>query len=160
MGFGFWLFVFVTSYCQSSSWETYSCLMVWGASARPLTLSRSAVFKNAGSWSWATLTSPAYMNSKMAVKCWNGTSFKIMIGCFAGFSSNKAWKINCTEFKWLKNSREKEFLYLKVWWTSWQDHLVGFAGLTVTSQCHIGKRLFVPQVLEGGDHVGLEVVPS
>ena len=82
--------------------RNYSCLMVWGASARPLTLSLSAVFKNAGSWSWATLTSPAYMNSRMAVKCWNGTSFKIMIGCLAGFSSNKAWNIvqNCdTEFR-------------------------------------------------------------
>jgi hypothetical protein len=47
----------------------YSCLMVCGASASPLTLSLSAVFRKAGSWSWATLTSPAYMNSRMAVKC-------------------------------------------------------------------------------------------
>ena len=49
----------------------YSCLMVCGASASPLTLSLSAVFRKAGSWSWATLTSPAYMNSRMAVKCCN-----------------------------------------------------------------------------------------
>jgi len=73
-------------------YEIYSCLIVWGASANPLTLSRSAVFRNAGSWSWATFTSPAYMNSKMAVRCWNGTSFKIMIGCLAGFSSRRALK--------------------------------------------------------------------
>ena len=55
---------------------------------------------------------------------------------------------------WIINS------YLKVWRTSWQDHLVGFAGLAVTGQCHVGKRLLVPQVLEWGDHVGLEVIPS
>ena len=70
---------------------SYSCLMVWGASANPLTLSLSAVFKNAGNWSWATLTSPAYMNSRIAVKCWKGTSFRMMIGCLAGFSSRRAW---------------------------------------------------------------------
>jgi len=70
----------------------YSCLMVWGASAKPLTLSRSAVFRNAGSWSWATFTSPAYINSKIAVRCWNGTSLRIMIGCLAGFSSRSALK--------------------------------------------------------------------
>ena len=69
---------------------SYSCLMVWGASANPLTLSLSAVFKNAGNWSWATLTSPAYMNSRIAVKCWKGTSFRMMIGCLAGFSSRRA----------------------------------------------------------------------
>ena len=34
------------------------------------TLSLSAVLRNWGSWSWATLTSPAYMNSRMAVRCW------------------------------------------------------------------------------------------
>ena len=70
----------------------HSCLMVWGASARPFTLSRSAVLRNAGNWSWATLTSPAYINSKMAVRCWNGTSFRMMIGCLAGFSSKRACK--------------------------------------------------------------------
>ena len=69
---------------------SYSCLMVWGASANPLTLSLSAVFKNAGNWSWATLTSPAYMNSRIAVKCWKGTSFRMIIGCLAGFSSRRA----------------------------------------------------------------------
>ena len=77
-----------------SIFYVHSCLMVWGASARPFTLSRSAVLRNAGSWSWATLTSPAYINSKMAVRCWNGTSFRMMIGCLAGFSSKRACKKN------------------------------------------------------------------
>ena len=63
--------------------------MVCGASARPLTLSLSAVLRKAGSWSWATLTSPAYMNSRMAVRCWMGTSFRMMMGCLAGFSSSR-----------------------------------------------------------------------
>ena len=63
--------------------------MVCGASASPLTLSLSAVLRKAGSWSWATLTSPAYMNSRMAVRCWMGTSFRMMMGCLAGFSSSR-----------------------------------------------------------------------
>ena len=50
--------------------------------------------------------------------------------------------------------------YLEVWRASWQDHLVGFTGLAITSQCHIGKRLFIPQVLEGWDHIGLEIIPT
>jgi len=41
---------------------------------------------------WATLTSPAYMNSRIAVRCWNGTSLRMMMGCLAGFSSNRALK--------------------------------------------------------------------
>ena len=41
---------------------------------------------------WATLTSPAYMNSRMAVRCWKGTSFRMMMGCLAGFSSSRALK--------------------------------------------------------------------
>ena len=40
----------------------------------------------------ATLTSPAYINSKIAVKCWKGTSLRMMIGCFAGFCSSKFLK--------------------------------------------------------------------
>lgn len=39
-----------------------------GVSANPLTLSRSAVFKNAGSCSCDTFTSPAYINSKIACR--------------------------------------------------------------------------------------------
>lgn len=40
-----------------------------GVSARPFTLSRSAVLRNAGSCSWDTFTSPAYMNSNIACRC-------------------------------------------------------------------------------------------
>ena len=40
-----------------------------------------------------------------------------------------------------------------------QDHLVSLAALPVGCNCHIGERLLVPQVLEAGHHVGLEVVP-
>jgi len=72
--------------------SSYSVFTDWGASARPFTLSLSAVLRNCGSWSWATFTSPAYINSRMAVRCWNGTSFKMMMGCLAGFSSNRALK--------------------------------------------------------------------
>jgi hypothetical protein len=37
---------------------------------------------------------------------------------------------------------------------------VGFAGLTVASQGDVGEGLFVPQVLERRNHVGLEVIPT
>jgi hypothetical protein len=64
----------------------YSRLIAWGASASPFTLSLSAVFKKAGSCSWLTFTSPAYINSKIACKWLYATSFSIMMGCFDGFS--------------------------------------------------------------------------
>ena len=48
---------------------------------------------------------------------------------------------------------------LEVWRASGQDHLVSLAALTVRSNRHVGERLLVPQVLEAGDHVGLEVIP-
>ena len=40
-----------------------------------------------------------------------------------------------------------------------EDHLVGLAGLSVARQGDVGEGLFVPEVLERRDHVGLEVVP-
>merc|ERR1719206_635035 len=40
-----------------------------------------------------------------------------------------------------------------------QDHLVSFRVLTLGSDGHITEALLVPEVLEGGDHVGLEVIP-
>lgn len=60
--------------------------MAPGASANPLTLSRSAVLRNAGNWSCETLTSPAYINSKIAWRWLYATSFKIIMGCLDGFS--------------------------------------------------------------------------
>lgn len=57
-----------------------------GVSAKPLTLSRSAVFKNAGNCSCDTFTSPAYINSRIACRCEYETSFSMMIGCLDGFS--------------------------------------------------------------------------
>ena len=37
---------------------------------------------------------------------------------------------------------------------------MGLGALTVTGNGHIRERLLVPEVLEAGHHVGLEVVPS
>ena len=48
---------------------------------------------------------------------------------------------------------------LEVWGASRQDHLMRLATLSVGGNCHIGKRFLIPQVLEAGDHVGLEVIP-
>lgn len=68
--------------------------MAPGASASPLTLSRSAVLRNAGNWSCETFTSPAYMNSRMACKWLYATSFRIIIGCLDGFSYNIYQAVN------------------------------------------------------------------
>ena len=40
-----------------------------------------------------------------------------------------------------------------------QDHLVRLAALPVAGQGHVAEGLLVPQMLEGGDHVGLEIIP-
>jgi len=37
---------------------------------------------------------------------------------------------------------------------------VGLARLAVAGQGDVGEGLLVPQVLEGGHHVGLEVIPA
>ena len=41
-----------------------------------------------------------------------------------------------------------------------QDHLVRLAALPVAGQGHVAEGLLVPQMLEGGDHVGLEIIPA
>ena len=41
-----------------------------------------------------------------------------------------------------------------------QDHLVSLAALAVAGNGHVTEGLLISQVLEGGHHVGLEVVPS
>jgi len=49
---------------------------------------------------------------------------------------------------------------LKVRATGGQDHFVSFGALTVTCDGDVSERFLIPEVLEAGDHVGLEVVPS
>ena len=41
-----------------------------------------------------------------------------------------------------------------------EDHLVCIAALTIRGDGHIGEGFLVPQMLEAGYHVGLEIVPS
>lgn len=71
-----------------------------GVSARPLTLSRSAVFRKAGNCSCETLTSPAYINSKMACRWVYETSFRMIIGCFDGFSCVQLISVIMALFDW------------------------------------------------------------
>lgn len=86
--------------------------MAPGASASPLTFSRSAVFKKAGSWSWDTLTSPAYMNSNIAWRWLYATSLRIIIGCLDGFSCiQRDWFIHFIKFHyWFKRKGFWHFL--------------------------------------------------
>ena len=41
-----------------------------------------------------------------------------------------------------------------------ENHLVCLGALAVAGQGHVAEGLLVPQVLEAGDHVGLEIVPT
>lgn len=41
-----------------------------------------------------------------------------------------------------------------------EDHLVGLARLSVAGEGHVGEGFLVAQVLERGDHVGLEIIPA
>merc|ERR1712001_33229 len=49
---------------------------------------------------------------------------------------------------------------LEVGTTGGEDHLVSLAALTIAGNRHVTEGLLIPQVFEGGHHVGLEVVPS
>ena len=73
----------------------HSSLTDWGASASPFTFNLSAVLRNWGSWSWATFTSPAYMNSRIAVRCCKQQGVR-------GFRI-KYWDINQKQ-SWCPNS--------------------------------------------------------
>ena len=48
----------------------------------------------------------------------------------------------------------------EVWGAGRQDHLVSFGALAVTGESYVTKRLFIPQMFEGGHHVGLEIIPA
>merc|ERR1719348_968266 len=48
---------------------------------------------------------------------------------------------------------------LEVGAASREDHLVSLAALPLTGNGHVCEGLLIPQVLEGGHHVGLEVIP-
>lgn len=82
------IMIFFSHFLLISSfyYKNHSRLIDDGVSAKPLTLSRSAVFRKAGNCSCDTFTSPAYMNSKIACRCEYETSFRMIIGCFDGFS--------------------------------------------------------------------------
>lgn len=91
LSFFLFLFFFKKKLCflsliSSFYYKNHSRLIDDGVSANPLTLSRSAVFRKAGNCSCDTFTSPAYMNSKIACRCEYETSFRMIIGCFDGFS--------------------------------------------------------------------------
>ena len=49
---------------------------------------------------------------------------------------------------------------LEVWATGTENHLVSLGVLALSGDGHVAEGLLVPQVLEGGHHVGLEVVPA
>jgi len=49
---------------------------------------------------------------------------------------------------------------LEVGATGGQNHLVCLAALSIAGNSHVSEGLFIPEMFEGGDHVGLEVVPS
>ena len=81
----------------------------------------------------------------------------MMMGCLAGFSSRSAW---WNEYEIYRGPQVASQCHLEVGAAGRQDHLVGLGALTVTGNGHIRERLLVPEVLEAGHHVGLEVVPS
>ena len=41
-----------------------------------------------------------------------------------------------------------------------EDHLVSLGALTIAGQGHVTEGLLIPQMFEGGHHVGLEIIPS
>ena len=63
-------------------------------------------------------------------------------------------------FNRLWGNKGKPLAYLKVWRACWQNHFVGFAGLTVAGKSDICERFFIPQMFEGWNHVRLEIIPA
>ena len=49
---------------------------------------------------------------------------------------------------------------LEVGATGGEDHLVRLAALTIAGNRHVTEGLLIPQVFEGGHHVGLEIIPA
>ena len=103
------------------------------------------------------MTSPAYMNSRMAVRWEKGTSFRMMMGCLAGFCSSRFLKYGLrgkTVVRW------DNCIKLAKLPASAQNHLVSLGVLAFGGDGDVTERLLVPKVFEGGHHVSLEVVPA
>merc|ERR1719186_2310530 len=49
---------------------------------------------------------------------------------------------------------------LEIWTAGAQDHLVSLGVLPLSGDSHVTERLLIPQVLEGGNHISLEVIPA
>ena len=49
---------------------------------------------------------------------------------------------------------------LEVWATGTKNHLVCLGVLTFSGNGHVAEGFLIPQMLEGGHHVSLEVVPA
>ena len=49
---------------------------------------------------------------------------------------------------------------LEVWATGTENHLVSLGVLALSGDGDVAERFLVPQMFEGGHHVGLEVIPA
>ena len=127
---------------------------------------------------------------KWSSPTWKGTSFRMMMGCLAGFSSRSACSnkygmsfkkrlavdnvrvialVSFIEYhSWFSSAsffnnggpKLRSQYHLEVGAAGRQDHLVSLCALPVAGDGHIRERLLVPQVLEARHHVSLEVVPA
>ena len=67
------------------------------------------------------------MNSSIAVRCMKGTSFKMLIGCFAGVLLQQILEVGAAGA---------------------EDHLMGLGVLAFCGNGHVTEGLLIPQVLE------------
>ena len=82
-------------------------------------------------------------------------TLRMMIGCLAGFCSNKFLKYG--------EQAHKIILWAFVCWP-WTLKLYAarhnLSGKYLCCDCYIAEALLIPEVFEGGDHVSLEVIPA
>ena len=95
------------------------------------------------------------MNSRMAVRWAKGTSFRMMMGCLAGFCSSRFLKYGLQR----KAAKLGQYL-IKIIPAGTQNHLVSLGVLALSGDGDVTERLLVPQMFERSNHIGLEIIPA
>ena len=126
------------------------------------------------------VTSPAYMNSRMAVRWAKGTSWREVISTPKDDRQVGGWAIEMIDYLQNDDRMFCRILFQQVFevrGAGAQNHLVGLGVLALMISLHalqhatgnkgylggngdVAEALLISQVLERGDHVGLEVVPA
>ena len=99
----------------------------------------------------------------MAVRWAKGTSWREVISTPKDDRQVGGWAIEMIDYLQNDDRMFGRILFQQVFeirGAGAQNHLVGLGVLALGGDGHVAEGLLIPQMLEGGDHVGLEIIPA